>query len=134
MKKIMPALGAFTLAMALLVSVAVMVAAPADAARGGKRGGGGSTTPPPTGGCTVSPNPVAANATFLITGGGYGSGQFLTLVITSSSGTSYRWVQASVPGGTFTTAAVVYTAGSNSVKVHDSVTGTLIGGCSFSSY
>ena len=133
MKKIIPALGALTLALAMLVSVAVMVAAPAEGARGGKRGGGGSTTPPPSLGCTVSPNPVAVKTVFTITGSGYGASQYLTLVITSSGGTSYRWVQASL-SGSFTTASVVSTTGSNTIKVHDSVTGTLVGGCSFSSY
>jgi hypothetical protein len=130
MKKIIPALGAFTLALALLASVAVMVASPADA-RGRK--GGGTTTPPPTGGCTVSPNPVAKGATFTVAGSGYGAGRFLTLAITSGGGTSYVWTQANL-SGSFSATSRVSTAGSNSVKVHDSVTGSQVGGCSFSSY
>ena len=112
--------------------LAAAVASPAEAARGGK-GGGGSTTPPPSGTCSVNPNPVAKGVTFAITGSGYGAGRYVTLAVSSGSGITYLWAQADSTG-TFRSSSRVSTAGSNSVKVHDSIGGALIGSCSFSSY
>jgi hypothetical protein len=133
MKRTFPVVGSIALAIAVLVAIAAVVATPVGAAKGGKRGGGGGGTTPVTGGCTVNPNPVAVYGDFTVSGSGYAPGQYVTLVITSSGGTSYRWAQAD-SSGSWSAVSRVYTAGSNSVRVHDSITGTQIGGCSFSSY
>jgi hypothetical protein len=128
-KKLIPFIGSLAFALVMLIGIAALTT-PAEAK--GRRGGG-TTSPPPTGTCSVSPNPVAANADFTLSGGGYGSGEYLTVAITSGGGVSYRWTQAN-SSGSFSLVARVFTAGSNSVKVYDSVSGAQVGGCSFSSY
>jgi len=110
-------------------SLFAVSATPALAARGGKSGG----TTTVSGGCAVNPNPVAAGTQFTVTGSNYGAGRYLTLAIGSAGGTSYVWTQAD-GAGNFSAASRVSTTGSNTVKVHDSVGGKLLGSCSFSSY
>ena len=119
------------LALAIIVCAAAVVATPADAARGGKRGGGSGTTPV-TGGCTVNPNPVAVATDFTVSGTG-APGQYVTVVVVSATGTGYRWAQAN-SSGAWSVVSRVFSTGSNSVKVHDSITSAQIGSCSFSSY
>lgn len=112
-------------------SLFAVSATPALAARGGKSGGGNTVTASKT--CQVSPNPVAAGAWFTVTGSNYGPGQGLTLAINSTGGTSYVWTIAD-SAGNFSATSRVSTTGSNTVKVHASLGGALLGSCSFSSY
>jgi len=118
------------IASALVVSVLAFGATPALAGKGGKPGSGGSTSGGSS--CSVTPNPVAASAPFVISGR-YGPNQYLTLAITSGGGTSFVWTQADANGNLSKTWQV-HTRGSNSIKVHNSSNNAVLGTCSFSTY
>lgn len=116
-----------------VVAVALMAfgATPALAGKGGIPGRSGSTSVSASN-CVVTPNPVAASVPFVISGR-YGPYQYLTLAIASSGGTSFVWTRADA-NGYLSKIWLVHTRGSNSVKVYDSSTSTLLGSCGFSTY
>jgi hypothetical protein len=89
----------------IIALVALAIAAPAIADKGGSPhggGGGGSGAQQSSAGCTVNPSPAAIGQTYVVTASGLPTGTAVNLWVTDPSGNTSGSPLGSTPDGTFT--------------------------------